>query len=148
MKKYYTLFVALVMAMFLVGCEDSAKYEVTAWKTLAISATAYDKTMTELGSLHSQGKITDEVAKKAVSFGEKFTPLYLTAVNTLETFVKNPSDNGIDVVKNAIDSAVSSLDLLLDFAKSFGIDTTKESESLVTDENAKDIAKSLESEVK
>ena len=75
-------------------------------------------------------------------------PLYLTAVNTLETFVKNPSDNGIDVVKNAIDSAVSSLDLLLDFAKSFGIDTTKESESLVTDENAKDIAKSLESEVK
>ena len=138
--KHVLLAFALLLTVCLgvTGCE-SEKYEVTAWKTLACTAVVYDQTMTELGNLHSKGTITDEVALKAIDFGNKFTPLYLTAVNTLETFVKNPTDSGMDVAKNAIKSAVDSLDLLTDFAKSFGVDKSAAAKE-VTDENAKEIA--------
>jgi hypothetical protein len=142
MKNIITLVLSLVFVVVLTACK-SDEYVPTTWKTLAITATLYDETMTELGELHTSGKLSDENAKKAISFGKKFTPLYLTAVNALETFIKNPTDDKLDVAKNAVQSAVDSLDLLIEFAKSFGVDKEKEVNSKVTSDNAKEIATSI-----
>ena len=139
MKRAISLFLSMVMVFVLTACK-SDDYVPTTWKTLAITATLYDETMKELGDLHSKGKFSDENAYKAISFGKKFTPLYFTAVNALETFVKNPTDDKLDIAKNAVQAAVDSLDLLMEFAKSFGVDKAKEVESKVTDANAQEIA--------
>lgn len=139
MKRIISLVLSIMVVFCLAACK-SDDYVPTAWKTLAITATLYDETMQELGELHSAGKFSDENAKKAISFGKKFTPLYFTAVNALETFVKNPTDDKLDVAKNAVQSAVDSLDLLMEFAKSFGVDKKEQVANKVTDENAKEIA--------
>ena len=139
MKKIISLVLSIMVMFSLVACK-SDDYVPTTWKTLAITATLYDETMNELGELHSKGKLSDESAYKAISFGKKFTPLYFTAVNALETFAKNPTEDKLDVVKNAVQSAVDSLDLLMEFAKSFGVDKSKVAESKVTDTNAQELA--------
>lgn len=139
MKRIISLLLSIVVVLSLAACK-SDDYVSTAWKSLAVTATLYDETMQELGYLHSEGKLSDENAKKAISFGKKFTPLYFTAVNALETFVKNPTEDKLDVAKNAVQSAVDSLDLLMEFAKSFGVDKKEEVASKVTDANAQEIA--------
>lgn len=126
----------------MVGCQ-SEKYEVTAWKTLAITGLTYKTTMEAMGTLHTEGKISDDVARKTIAIADKFKPLYLTAVNGLEVFVKNPTDNSVDVVKNSISIVIDSLAELTEFAKTFGVDTSKTVEAQVTDDNAKNIATQL-----
>lgn len=147
MKNIISLVLSIVVVFTLSACK-SDDYVPTAWKSLAITATLYDETMQELGELHTAGKLSDENAKKAISFGKKFTPLYLTAVNALETFKLNPTEDKLDVAKNAVQAAVDSLDLLMEFAKSFGVDKKEEVSSKVTDSNAEAIAINAAKEVK
>ena len=147
-KKFSIVALLVCMMTFLSGCQDEQKYELTAWKTLALVAVTYDQTMTTLGDLHADGKISDDVANKAISFGNKFTPLYLGAVESLEVFVKNPDENNVDTVRNAIEAASASLDLLVEFASELGINKTKEAESIVTDENAKQVTLDVANKVK
>lgn len=138
--------ICFVMSLFLcvsmVSCKSS-DYETTAWKTLAVTATLYNETMLELGAMHSAGTFSDENANKAIAFGKKFTPLYLTAVNALKVFKENPTDDKLDVAKNAVQAAVDSLDLLMEFAKSFGVDKAKEVADRVTEANAETIATTI-----
>ncbi len=137
------IFVCMTMCMLvgLTACKNNEKYELTAWKSLATIAVTYDQTMSTLGDLHTDGKISDETAQKAIDFGHKFTPLYLAAVESLEVFVKNPADDKVDVVRNAIQAAMDSLDLFVEFANSFGVNKTDSAKEMVTDENAKNVAK-------
>lgn len=138
-KKFFMLTILACMITVLSGCQEE-KYELNAWKTLALTAVTYDQTMTTLGELHTKGTVSDEVANKAVDFGKKFTPLYLAAVESLEVFVKNPDETKVDTVKNAIDAAAASLDLLVEFASQLGINEKESAEKVVTDENAKQVA--------
>ena len=105
-KKFFMLTILACMITVLSGCQEE-KYELNAWKTLALTAVTYDQTMTTLGELHTKGTVSDEVANKAVDFGKKFTPLYLAAVKSLEVFVKNPDETKVDTVKNAINKCMS-----------------------------------------
>lgn len=146
-KKFFMLTILACMISVLSGCQEE-KYELNAWKTLALTAVTYDQTMTTLGELHTKGTVSDEVANKAVDFGKKFTPLYLAAVESLEVFVKNPDETKVDTVKNAIDAAAASLDLLVEFASKLGINKTEEAESIVTDENAKQVTLDVANKVK
>ena len=138
-KKFFMLTILVCMISVLSGCQEE-KYELNAWKTLALTAVTYDQTMTTLGELHTKGTVSDEVANKAVDFGKKFTPLYLAAVESLEVFVKNPDETKLDTVKNAIEAASASLDLLVEFASQLGINEKESAEKVVTDENAKQVA--------
>ena len=139
LKKFFMLTILVCMISVLSGCQEE-KYELNAWKTLALTAVTYDQTMTTLGELHTKGTVSDEVANKAVDFGKKFTPLYLAAVESLEVFVKNPDETKLDTVKNAIEAASASLDLLVEFASQLGINEKESAEKVVTDENAKQVA--------
>ena len=139
MKNIVCFVMSLFLCFTMVSCK-STDYETTAWKSLAVTATLYNETMLELGAMHSAGTFSDENAKKAIAFGKKFTPLYLTAVNALKTFKENPTDDKLDVAKNAVQTAVDSLDLLIEFAKSFGVDKAQEVANKVTETNAEAIA--------
>lgn len=142
MKNIVYFVMSLFLCFSLSACK-SADYETTAWKSLAVTATLYNETMLELGSMHSAGTLSDENAQKAIAFGKKFTPLYLTAVNSLKIFKANPTEDKLDVAKNAVQSAVDSLDLLMEFARSFGVDKAKEVADKVNDTNAEVIATTM-----
>ena len=137
------IFMCMTMCMLigLMACKDNNTYELTAWKSLATIAVTYDQTMTTLGNLHTQGKISDETAEKAIEFGNKFTPLYLAAVESLEVFVQNPAEDKVDIVRNSIQAAMDSLDLFVEFANSFGVDEIDSVTNIITDDNAELIAK-------
>lgn len=139
MKKISLFFVLCTLFLtMLTGCNDE-KYELTAYKTLAVASLTYDKTMTTLNDLYENKVIGDEVVEKAISFGQKFTPLYKGAVDALEKFVESNDETLLATAKTSIKAAVASLDELKAFAATFKVDVTKEVTSIVTDENAKAI---------
>ena len=135
---YFFVLCSFIMSLLLTGCNDE-KYELTAYKTLAIASLTYDKTMTALNDLYEKEMIDEKVVEKAIFYGKKFTPLYLGAVDALGKFVESNDETLLANAKTAIKAAVSSLDELKDFAATFKVDKTKEAESLVTTENAKSI---------
>jgi len=139
MKKISLFFVLCTLFLtMLTGCNDE-KYELTAYKTLAVASLTYDKTMTTLNDLYENKIIDDEVVEKAINFGQKFTPLYKGAVDALEKFVESNDETLLATAKTSIKAAVASLDELKAFAATFKVDVTKEVTSIVTDENAKAI---------
>ena len=145
MNKFLT-FMLSILVMCMCGCakitSESVKYEDNAYKTLAITALTYDTVMTKLGELHTANKIDDDTAIKAISFGKKFTPIYLTAVNALDVFIKNPTTNTKDVVVNAIRTAIASLDELVTFSKELGLESP-DVYSLLDDDSVRSLVYSI-----
>lgn len=142
MKKLVALVVFLTFVLTGTGCsfKDSDKYELYTWQALAVAATTYNETMTALGNLHTAGKVSDETAYKAIELGKKFTPLYKAAVSSLKVFVLNPTEDAGTAVKNTLTAALTSLDYLVEFAKTFGVDKKSDAEAVVNTENAEVIA--------
>ena len=140
MKKlsYFFVLCTFFMTLLLSGCNDE-KYELTAYKSLAIASLTYDKTMTTLNELYENKVIDEKVIEKAIYFGKKFTPLYFAAVDALEKFVASNDETVLANCKTAIKAALSSLDELKEFASTFKVDVDKEVSSIVTDANAKEI---------
>ena len=139
MKRISLFFVLCCFFLTLVTACNDEKYELTAYKTLAIASLTYDKTMTAINDLYEQKIVDERVVEKAIFFGKKFTPLYFAAVDALGKFVESNDDTLLANAKTSIKAAIASLDELKEFAATFKVDVTKEAESMVTTSNAKAI---------
>ena len=81
-KKYILIFIA----MFVISSCVTTSYTKEAYNTLATSAEAYDVTMSILGEMYAQGRISDAQKDKAILYGEDFWLAYHAAVDALETY--------------------------------------------------------------
>lgn len=77
-RKSLFLFVSLVVLMFSFAC---ATVDKTSYKTLYVSQTTYDTTMTMLGDLYKQGKITEKQKQKIIDKAKKYKEAHNLAVN-------------------------------------------------------------------
>uniref|UniRef100_A0A6M3JKZ3 Uncharacterized protein n=1 Tax=viral metagenome TaxID=1070528 RepID=A0A6M3JKZ3_9ZZZZ len=105
MKKFLrinVLMMAMVMLLLMYGaaCED---YFLNSYKTLAISKQTYDTTLSVLGDLYKQGKLTVDQKDKSIELGRIYKEAHNVA--TLALFAYDASKNTTD--KEAFEAAMS-----------------------------------------
>ena len=112
-KKIPAFFVMACMCIFLLGCEKDEQM-IAAYNTLSIAAESYNASMQTLGDLYKQGKISDEVRDKAISYGKAYTVSFNTAVDTLKKYYNSP-DNFKEFLQKDILTMQNALKILTDF---------------------------------
>ena len=93
--------VLLVISMILViGCV-STQTQTEAYKTLLVSQTTYDTTLTIAADLYKQGKLTDEQKATIIQYGNQYKQFHNAAVGALLRFHEsNDSSDEADYLKN------------------------------------------------
>lgn len=81
------LMVGVLVAGMLWACADFTR---NAYRTLAVSQATYDGTLTTLGALYKEGKLSEEEKRKAVELGRVYKDAHNDAVSALEAYVLAP----------------------------------------------------------
>lgn len=109
-KKVLSIAAVLVLAMAVIwGCADFTR---NAYRTLAVSQATYDGTLTTLGSLYKEGKMTEEDKAKAVELGRLYKNAHNDAVSALEAYVLAPKETEVEA-KDAYIAAASKASVTL-----------------------------------
>lgn len=93
-RSKYIVVALLVVAMVLAGCNKSQ--QATSYKALLTMQTTYNVTMSTLGDLYKQGKISEADKAKAIDYGKKFVAAYQLAVDGLAAG-QNPGVNNVSI---------------------------------------------------
>ena len=84
MRRFKNIGKGLILLLLVLtwGCATT-NYSETAYTALKVSKTAYDATMTTAGDLYTGGKITDDEAKKFITYGDLYMNIHNEAVEGL-----------------------------------------------------------------
>ena len=92
-----SLWVAIILTIFtciIIGqsCATTS-FETDAYRTIAISKTAYDIVLTGMGALYKEGKISEDVKDKAIELGRIYKTAHNEAAEALALYVETGNEN-------------------------------------------------------
>ena len=90
----------MLMVMYGAACDDFVK---TSYQTLSVSKQTYDTTLSVMGDLYKQGKLTEVQKDKAIELGWIYKEAHNMAV--LALVVYDASNNSAD--KGAFEAAIA-----------------------------------------
>ena len=110
----------MFVVLALVAC---ASFSQNAYKSLAVSQQTYDVTLSALGDLYKQGKVSAQVKDKAIEIGNLYKAAHNSAVQALLDYDKATDQATQDAKKQIymkqIAEASKQLAALLELAKPY-----------------------------
>ena len=108
----------MVMAMLVVGC---ANFDQNAYKTLNTAKVTYTQTMSALGDLYKQGKITEAQKNNIIAVANVYYLAYNAAEKSYEVYHSNQTVANQDQLIALITDAAAKLGELLPLINGLGV---------------------------
>ena len=115
MRKLALLAILLVMVTWSCASQQIEQ----SYKTLAISKTTYDTTLTMAGDLYRQGAITEQTKEQAIKYGTVFMLAHNQAVVALLEFQAISTKEAGEKANATLLAVSSALSRLLDFLEPY-----------------------------
>jgi hypothetical protein len=112
--KRKVIWVGLLVLLLAVGCSDFTK---NAYRTLTVSYQSYDVTLSTMGDLYREGKVTEAQKEKAIELGRVYKLAHNEAVTTLASYEENGGQESKDAYLKASGEAAAALAKLLSYVR-------------------------------
>ncbi len=114
MKKLAKVGVLLVLVLALIAC---ATFTRDAYRTLTVSYQAYDVTLSTMGDLYREGKITEAQKAKAIELGRAYKLGHNGAVVALAKYEESGGEANKQAYMLAAQDAAKALSALLAYCR-------------------------------
>jgi hypothetical protein len=101
--------VSIVMVLVLLALAACASFDTNAYKTLAVAKTSYTQAMSALGSLQTQGKLSDAEVQKILPIARTYYQAYLITESAYEVYHANPTITNQDQLISLMNDVVLKL---------------------------------------
>jgi hypothetical protein len=115
MKRKLSMVGVIFLVLFTLSC---ATFTTTSYRTLAISNQTYDTTLTAMGALYKEGKITEEQKNEIIDLGRQYKKAHNDAVDIVVAYEEAGGVGDKDAVSAAVLKASGALaDLISAYRK-------------------------------
>lgn len=111
MKRKALPILAVIVLLTMVGCATTS-FDKQAYTTVASAKTVYDTTMSALGNLQAQGKLSDADIQKILPIARIYYQAYLVAEAAYEVYHKSLSSTDQDKLITTLTDAAAKLSSL------------------------------------
>jgi len=113
MKHYL---IVMIMLLLVLGC---ATFSRDSYRVLTVSYQSYDATLSTLGSLYKEGKISEEQKADVVLLAEAYKIAHNEAVDVLAKYEESGRQGNKDAVTSAISNTSAALARLIAYVRPF-----------------------------
>jgi hypothetical protein len=117
-RKVACYLMAVVLLATLFSC---ATFDKNAYSTLSTAKITYDTTLSALGDLQRQGKISDADVQKIIKIANIYRTAYLAAVSAYEVYHNNPSVTNQDQLLQLLSDVSAALGQLIPLLAPYNI---------------------------
>lgn len=121
----FTLLLTLALFHYEFGCATGGNLQKTGYDILASAKVTYDTTLTALGDMQKQGKLSDSDVQKILSVARPYYLAYQTALSAYNVYNANVSAQSQDAFVATMAELSKQLGNMIALLDQYGVDSTQ-----------------------